>query len=234
MGNGMKSFRCNFPIFILIGVVSIAILEFPVNANGGQAVLNPIDDTYVDWWNDYSNYGARSELKIGASSSDWADYLYHTWLKFDLSSIPSEATGITATLELYECSLFGVSETHNVSAYMCHENSWSEYALKWENMPFYNRTLSLDCEFVHTSDVWYSWNVTKAIDNSTTLTVVLEESWDHEGAKYVQFNSKEAGNNIPRLTIRWTGEVPEFPSFLILPLFMVVTLFAVLIYRRKH
>jgi hypothetical protein len=28
--------------------------------------------------------------------------------------------------------------------------------------------------------------------------------------------------------------VPEFPSFLILPLFMTVTLLAVILYRRKH
>lgn len=222
--NGMESFRCTFQIFVLIGIVSLAILVFPANADGGQVVLNPTDDTYVDEWNDESNYGAKSELKIGDSSGDWADYFYRAWLKFDLSSIPSEATGITAILELHESSWLGVSETHNVSVYVCPENSWSEYALKWGNMPLYNRTLSLDCEFVHTSETWYSWNVTKAIDNSTTLTVVLEESWLHDGAKYVQFDSKEAGNNIPRLTIRWTGVVPEFPSFLIISLFMIATL----------
>ena len=28
--------------------------------------------------------------------------------------------------------------------------------------------------------------------------------------------------------------VPEFPSFLILPLFMIATLLAVVVYRRKH
>ena len=28
--------------------------------------------------------------------------------------------------------------------------------------------------------------------------------------------------------------IPEFPSFLILPLFMIATLLAVIIYRRKH
>jgi len=28
--------------------------------------------------------------------------------------------------------------------------------------------------------------------------------------------------------------IPEFPSFLILPLFMITTLLAVIVYRRKH
>jgi hypothetical protein len=28
--------------------------------------------------------------------------------------------------------------------------------------------------------------------------------------------------------------IPEFPSFVILPLFMIATLLAVIVYRRKH
>jgi hypothetical protein len=34
--------------------------------------------------------------------------------------------------------------------------------------------------------------------------------------------------------IKGTGVVPEFSSFLILPLFMIATLLAVIVYRRKH
>ena len=34
--------------------------------------------------------------------------------------------------------------------------------------------------------------------------------------------------------IQGTQVIPEFPSFLILPLFMIATLLAVVVYRRKH
>jgi hypothetical protein len=41
------------------------------------------------------------------------------------------------------------------------------------------------------------------------------------------------GNQI--VTLRLEGfVVPEFPSFLILPLFMIATLLAVIVYKRKH
>jgi len=216
---------------LLIGVINTNLI-LPVNADdGGQVILNPTADTYTDWWNDESNYGALSELKVGDSESDWKDYVYHTWLKFDLSSVPEGAVGVTAILELYECSWF-ISETHNVSAYLCLDNSWLEHGLKEINEPFYNRTSSLDSTLVYTSETWYSWNVADAIKNATSVTIVLEESWFHEGAEYVEFNSKETENNIPKLTITWTA-IPEFPSLMILPLFMIATLLAVIVYKRK-
>jgi hypothetical protein len=222
------------PILIAIPPLVALIALIPLtNAQEGLVTLNPTDDTYTDWWNDESNYGAKSELKVGNSGGDYADYIYHTWLKFDLSSVPEGAVGITAILELYECSLFGVSETHNVSAYLCLDSSWSEYTLKWVNEPFYNRTSCLDWTLIHTSETWYSWNVTKAVENATTLTIVLEESWEHDGAKYVTFNSKEAESNIPKLTIRWTSVVLEFPTWT--PLLVILTLtVTVAIYKRMR
>jgi hypothetical protein len=225
--------RC-VPIWVAIPLLIALIAFMPlVNAQEGQVTLNPTDDTYTDWWNDESNYGAKSEVKVGNSGGDYADYVYHAWLKFDLSSVPDGAVGVTAILELYECSLFGISETHNVSAYLCLDNSWSEYTLKEINEPFYNTTSCLDWTLVHTSETWYSWNVTKAVKNATTLTIVLEESWDHEGAKYVEFNSKEAESNIPKLTIAWTGIIPEFPTWAPLLLVILTLTVTIAIYKRR-
>jgi hypothetical protein len=36
------------------------------------------------------------------------------------------------------------------------------------------------------------------------------------------------------IKIKGTTVIPEFPSFIILPLFMIATLLAVIVYRRKH
>lgn len=227
-------------VILLVAITLIALFAFIplVTAQQGQVTLNPTDDTYTDWWNDDSNYGGRSELKVGNSGGAYADYVYHTWLKFDLSTVPDGAVGITAMLELYESSWLGVPETHNVSAYLCLDSSWSEYTLKWVNEPFYNRTSCLDWTLVHTSETWYSWNVTEAVLanrrwNTTTLTIVLEESWDHDGAKYVTFNSKEAQYNIPKLTIKWTAVVPEFSLPASMLLMILITTFIIAIYKRR-
>lgn len=50
----------------------------------------------------------------------------------------------------------------------------------------------------------------------------------HTGQKPVNMT----GNK--EITISLPFIIPEFPSFLILPLFMIVTSLAVIVYRRKH
>ena len=52
---------------------------------------------------------------------------------------------------------------------------------------------------------------------------------------YYQVSAVNSVGEGPRSTeVSATPVVPEFPSFLILPLFMITTLLAVIFYRRKH
>jgi len=55
-------------------------------------------------------------------------------------------------------------------------------------------------------------------------------------ATYMNYSEKAEvsmrGNQ--KLSLKLDFVIPEFPSFLILPLFMIVTLLAVIVYRRKH
>jgi hypothetical protein len=47
----------------------------------------------------------------------------------------------------------------------------------------------------------------------------------------------KANNTITTEQLGFTYQyqvIPEFPSFLVLPLFMIATLLAVIVYRRKH
>ena len=41
-------------------------------------------------------------------------------------------------------------------------------------------------------------------------------------------------NNKDNYPLMGQPTIPEFPSFIILPLFMIATLLAVIVYRRKH
>jgi len=51
---------------------------------------------------------------------------------------------------------------------------------------------------------------------------------------HMSFNSKENGKRIPKLTVSWEGIIPEFPFFLILPLFMTATLPVVIVYIKTR
>jgi photosystem II stability/assembly factor-like uncharacterized protein len=69
-----------------------------------------------------------------------------------------------------------------------------------------------------------TWNITTSPTYSTLNSVFMvnaEDGW-------------AVGNG--GTIMRWTGTrwIPEFPSFLILPIFMIATLLAVIVYKRKH
>jgi len=214
-----------------------------VYAQSGQVTLKPTDDTYVDSSNPNSNYGGQTYLEIEYSvlGSEPYQTIYKdlAWLKFGLSTIPNGAVIDEATLQLYAMI---VGETFNVHAYSCSYDSWTELTLTYSNMPSYNAT-SIDTTIVATSNRWYNWSVVDAVRNALTgnfiaITTVLSESSPHSSLSDIWFYSKNAPVIItdysPILTIHWSSIVPEFPTFLLLPLFMIATLFGVIVYRKKN
>jgi parallel beta-helix repeat protein len=69
------------------------------------------------------------------------------------------------------------------------------------------------------------------IVTNTTYPQVRELSCSNETYEYLYINYTHSEHTI---TITGTTIIPEFPSFLIMPLFMIATLLAVIVYRRKH
>ena len=71
-------------------------------------------------------------------------------------------------------------------------------------------------------DLWQG-NCMVFVDGKQPLTIV---NWTDETFTYIYFTYQQSQHEV---TI-----VPEFPSFLILPLFMITSLLAVIAYRKKH
>jgi len=216
---------------MLVGVL-VAPIGFilPVNAQAGQVTLSPTDDAYTDAYNVHTNYGSETTLKASMM-------LYWTWLKFDLSTIPEDAFGITAILELYT-SYGGVIEPRDVVAWLMVLNNftWSEDTITQANMPHDASAYAvLDTDYVANEETWYEWLVTEAVvnataNNATAVTIVMRhpEGWE---TPPMSFDSKEASlTKKPKLTVFWEG-IPEFPSFLILPLFMIVSVLVITIHK---
>jgi len=70
------------------------------------------------------------------------------------------------------------------------------------------------------------WNVTVNGNPPTHLKAMEDADYTY---LYFTYN-----HSIQEVQIKGVHVIPEFPSFLILPLFMITTLLAVIIYRRKH
>lgn len=226
-------------LIILIGIIVLPIAAIPlVNAQEGQASINPTDDTFIDFSQQDSNYGGQTNLYVEKFQQSQDNWERRTWLEFNLSSVPEGATVDVAILRLYCDSAL---ETYDVYAHSSSDASWTELTLTWSNMPSYNNT-SMDVEQVATPNRWYNWSVTYAVQKAVDgiheepniVTIVLQETSFRSPVSYVTFSSKEDSSHHPELTVHWSGVVPEFPSFPILPLFMIATLLTVIVYRRKH
>ncbi len=228
-------------LFLVILISQIALIPL-VSAQEGEVTLSPTDDTFVDDVTAVGNYGNASSLRVGKYEYPYVGPVESmVWLKFSLSSVPDGAVVDVATLQLYS---YAVPETYNVYARFCSNNSWTELTLTHANMPVFNAT-SMDSEVVTTSSKWYNWTVTDAVQQSVDgifggpgmVTIVLLETSLHGAGMdlTVFFYSKEGSDlYMPKLTIHWNDVVPEFPSFLVPTLFMIATLLAVIVYRRKQ
>lgn len=229
---------------LVVSIILVGLIVWPiaaislVNAQAGEVTIPPTDDTYVASGNPASNYGGASSLYVSKYQPYEISYEERTWLKFNLSSVPDGAVVDSATLRLY-CGW--ATETYNVYAHSSEDTAWTELSLIWFDMPSYNAT-SLDVEQVATTGKWYNWSVTYAVQKAVNgihggpdvVTIVLLETAFKGAVSSVAFHSKESYAYPPELTVHWSGIVPELPSFLVLPLFMMATLAAVIAYKRKH
>jgi hypothetical protein len=241
-----KKFDVSGKLLIVLGlaVLLFSLSAKSVSAQVGEVALKPTDDTYVDSSNPNSSYGEQNYLQItNYNSGINSAYASIVWLKFNLSSVPDGAVIDGATLQLYTSSVTGSfsvnaysgSDFLNVSGVV----SWTELTLTYSNMPSYNTT-SMDSVLVATNNQRYNWSVVDALRdalNSTarTVTMILLDPSPSGLASSISFNSKESSisDYAPTLTVHWSGVVPEYPSFLILPLFMIATLLAVMVYKKK-
>jgi len=232
MNEKKRKLRDAVAIMIFMGILVLPITVIPlVKAQEGVIILNPIDDAYTDGSRSNSNYGSELKLK----TLGW----YLTWLKFNLSTIPEGAFGFTAILELYT-TLDGITKPHDVVARLILDNSWwTEETITAHNCPNYITSIELDIDYVANDETWYEWIVTEAImnataNNTTTVTILVRCPYGPQPSTTISFTSKEASlTKQPKLTIFWEGIIPEFPSFLILPLSMIATLGIVIMHTMR-
>jgi hypothetical protein len=220
---------------MLIFVLLVSSVIIVVYAQAGQVWLGPTDNTYVDSNYPNSNYGGQSYLQI----ENYQDKEI-VWLKFNLSSVPDGAVVDNATLYMYLFYVNIISPlSYDVHAYSCSDNSWNQSSLTYSYMPSYNTT-SMNSTSVSFTD-WYSWNVVDAVrdalnSNAKAVTIVLFDPSPQSSNTPATFYSDtlhSSSGSGPHLYIHWSSILPEFPTLLILPFFMIATLLAVAFYKKK-
>ena len=195
------------PLLLIIVILSYGPFCLSPSVSAADIlVLTPIADSYIERDDPDANFGASSYLKTWY----WSENLqYRTYLKFDLTSMPSETTIDSAKLELYLIYRTG-DETSNVKVHYCENNSWTELGITWNNAPSFAESSSYTNSSVAFEETWYSWTVTEDVTrarHNQQISLVLISS----SSTIDNFYSKDpsyAAEYKPRLTITYTGPTP--------------------------
>jgi len=175
-------------------------------------VLQPIADAFVDYQdNPDSNFGSQTWIAINQAGGSRPE---STWLKFDLSSIPSSATVTSAVFKAYAYQICWDSE-RSAALWDVTTNAWSESTITANNAPWGNRDSKISSDVLGSVPGWWEWDVTSWVNTykGTTRSAWLSNDWSVGSTHYGQYYySKEYGNIIYRPFLEVTYENNSPPS----------------------
>ena len=129
-----------------------------------NVIINPSDDAYIIEKAPYNNTGDLSSLVVRngvggylpANASGWT---WDSLVRFNLSSIPSNAVVSSATLNLYYYNTWDNDPTGRVLSLVRLTDGWSEDSVTWASQPGEVGNASSFC-VVPGNFSWMSWDVT--------------------------------------------------------------------------
>jgi hypothetical protein len=189
---------------------SIQFEEKPVGTLPANTFL-PTDDTFISENNPDGNMGSIAWLRVrGYTGSK-----LYTLIKFNISSVPSDAVINSATLHLYylkdpeEGNPAGQTlEIHRIL------NNWNEGIVTWNIQPAHNQTATSSAIVPDTPYVWMTWNVTSDVQSfvnsaKTNYGWKIIDIVNSSDTPY--FYSKEYNSLIPYLEIDYTSAEKNIP-----------------------
>lgn len=191
--------RVKFFFIFLLPAIFLFVLPHSVLAE--TIDLNPVADSFVNDGYAGSNYGSADSLITSATP-----VIRSSFLKFDLSPLPSGATVDNTTLHLY---LYNTEQAVDTTL-ICRRVTadWSESGITWNNQPGEDTTSQANST-VSTALNWKEWNVTDIVRNwhSGSWSNYGLKILSSGGAKSHSFRSREYTSNKPILTINY--HLPE-------------------------
>ncbi len=163
--------------------------------------LYPTDDAFVDALSPSTNFGSDTDLLVD-SCFWWTD---RTFVKFDLSSIPSGSYVLNGTLQLYVYDTRATNRNygaHRVTA------SWTESSITWDTQPSFSITAT---DVVSVSSGWLSWNVTTDVADIVSGGAnygwcIKDENENTIALRYSYMYSSEYSDSTywPRLIVKYS------------------------------
>lgn len=186
---------------VVMAVLSTALCFVPfltAFVTAKETTIHPVVDTYINAYEPNTNYGASYDFAIWYWSPTRK---YIAFLKFDLSSIPTEAT-ITRAVFHAHLSRKGGGKTAQVGVHFVSDNTWNEYEITWNNAPSYRIDPTYVNNTVAFEEVWYSWIVTSAVSEALPKRILSFALVSEVESNIDRFSSRESMNK-PILQIEY-------------------------------
>jgi hypothetical protein len=170
-------------------------------------IFNPIDDATVSEGYPDVNYGTETYLSIQSLTEEWKNM--RSYLKFDLSIIPDDATITSVSLKLY-CFYFWFGNT--IGELYSFNGTWEETTITWNNQLWKPESDPLLVRRnMSSNDVgsWCEWSdsskligyIQDCLENDTVNLML--KSYPESASALFSFWSKELGDYIPELVINF-------------------------------
>lgn len=144
-------------------------------------------DSYISSYTVSTNYGTDVSLSAGRFQIRLVGY--HTRrsvVKYDLSSIPSNAIVVSAKLKLYQTGISGSPVLYTGRIL----DSWGENTITWSNQPSYSTT-----DLLTSSSVVSGWHT---VDVKSHVQKMIAGVYNNEG--WIIYNNDEVVNSVVNKT----------------------------------
>ncbi len=201
----------------------LAIIPTPSTSSNTEETIftditYPTDDSWIELTQPHCNHGTEREIHIKTS----CDTIKRAYLKFNLTTIPTDKEIISAKLYLYCVDTDPKGDTP-VNIHKTEDN-WNEHTITWNNAPPVDTPVA-STTIVDKKNNFYSWDITPYAQtehkNDKTLSIVAKfpmddpECQDSNPQYETLFASKETPpkQKRPYLEIAYTPAKPPIANF---------------------
>ena len=175
-------------------------------------VFSPTDDTMIKNDNPNNPFGPIWYMAVRNAYGDGDKNYYEidSLINFNVFSIPSTATILSASIHIYYYNWSGTDPAgKNFNIYLI-ASSWKEQYVSWNTQPSYATIPSNSSAVPDSKGHWMTWNVTNDVQyliNERAYygwKIADENNWKQPNISMVYFRTKEYGNYIPYLQVTYT------------------------------
>jgi hypothetical protein len=193
---------------ININVESTNVIDDVVTPIDALKTFYPTDDAYIKHSVPNGNGGSHEYFNVRNEYGGTGGGLeYAGLIKFDISSLPSDATINSATLSIYYFDYWDMNPVgRDIHLYRA-TSDWDEMTVTWNNQPPYEPHNPAYTP-VPSSFGWMTWDVTNDIQDFVNgqetnygWKVIDDNYWGWFEIPTARFRTKEYGSDTPQLEI---------------------------------